>query len=78
MGNEFQNIIDHDNLEEARNNLNEFTGKLYKKRYEREIHMTDVENVDLMQMGFINENPELSFEEIRLIKKFSDYMKGID
>lgn len=75
---EFQRIIDNDNLEEARSNLNEFTGKLYKKRYEREIHMTDVENIDLMQIGFINENPELSFEEIRLIKKFSDYMKGID
>lgn len=78
MGNEFQQILDHDNLEEARSNLNEFTGKLYKKRYEREIHMTDVENIDRLQIGFINENPELSFEEIRLIKKFSDYMKGLD
>lgn len=79
---EFQQILDHDNLEEARSNLNEFTGKLYKKRYEREIHMTDIENlikdIDNAQMGFINENPELSFEEIRLIKKFSDYIKGID
>ena len=78
---EFQRIIDHDNLEEARSNLNEFTGKI-KRRYEREIHMTDIENlikdIDNAQMGFINENPELSFEEIRLIKKFSDYMKGLE
>ena len=78
MGNEFQEILDHDNLEEARKNLSDFTGKLYKKRYEREIHMTDIENIDAMQIGFINDNPELSFEEIILIKKFSDYMKGID
>lgn len=78
MGNEFQQILDHDNLEEARNNLNEFTGKLYKKRYEREIHMDNDRLIDEMQLGFINENPKLSFEEIRLIKKFSDYIKGID
>lgn len=71
-----QRDIDHDNLEEARNNLNDFTGKI-KRRYEREIHMTDVENINEIQFGFINENPELTFEEIRLIKKFSDYMKGV-
>lgn len=74
---EFQRIIDHDNLEEARSNLNEFTGKI-KRRYEREINMTDIENINEMQLGFINENPELTFEEIRLIKKFSDYMKEVE
>lgn len=76
MGNEFQQLLDHDNLEVARNNLNEFTGKI-KRRYEREIHMTDIENINEMQLGFINDNPELTFEEIRLIKRFSDYMKGV-
>lgn len=76
MGNEFQQLLDHDNLEVARNNLNEFTGKI-KRRHEREIHMTDIENIDELQLGFINDNPELTFEEIRLIKKFSDYMKGV-
>ena len=76
MGNEFQKTIDHDNLEVARNNLNEFTGKLYKKRYINDIEEIDNQHIDEMQLGFINNNPELSFEEIRLIKKFSDYMKG--
>lgn len=79
MGNEFQEVLDQDNLEQARKNLNEFTGKLYKKRYEREIHMTDIENltkeIDKAQIGFINEY-DLNFDEIRLLKKFCDYMKG--
>lgn len=77
MSEESQKLLDLDNLEEARHNLNEFTGKI-KRRYEREIHMTDVENIDELQLGFINDNPELTFEEIRLIKKFSDYMKGVE
>lgn len=76
MGNEFQNIIDHDNLEVARNNLNEFTGKLYKKRYVKEIEEIDNQHIDEMQLGFINNNPELSFEEIRLIKRVFDYLKN--
>lgn len=71
-----QRDIEHDNLEEARNNLNDFTGKI-KRRYEREIHMDNDKLIDEMQMGFINENPELNFDEIRLLKKFSDYMKGV-
>ena len=78
MGNEFQNALDHDNLEEARKNLSEFTGKLYKKRYEREIHMDNDKLINEIQLGFINNNPELTFEEIRLIKRFSDYMKGLE
>ena len=76
MGNEFQEVLDHDNLAEARKNLNDFTGKI-KRRYEREIHMDNDKLINEMQLGFINENPELTFEEIRLIKKFSDYIKGI-
>lgn len=76
MGNEIQDIIDHDNLEEARNNLNEFTGKI-KRRFEREIHMDNDKLIDEWQLGFINKNPDLTFEEIRLIKRFCDYMKGI-
>ena len=78
MGNEFQEALEYDNLAQARKNLNDFTGKLYKKRYEREIHMDNDKLIDEIQIGFINENPELTFEEIRLIKKFSDYMKGVN
>lgn len=69
-----QRDIDHDSLEEARNNLNDFTGKI-KRRFEREIHMDNDRLIDEWQLGFINEN-ELTFEEIRLIKRFSDYIKG--
>lgn len=76
MGNEFQKVLDHDNLEQARNNLNEFTGRINKKRFMREIENVDNEYIDTMQLGFYNANPELTFEEMRLIKKFSDYMKG--
>lgn len=77
MGNEFQNILDHDNLEEARKNLIENTGVIRKKRFMKEIHMDNDKLIDEIQMGFINENPELTFNEIRLLKKFSDYMKGV-
>lgn len=77
MGNEFQQLLDHDNLEVARNNLNEFTGKINKKRYIRGIEEVDNERLDQEQLGFINENPELSFEEILLVKRVFDYMKGV-
>lgn len=77
MGNEFQQLLDHDNLEVARNNLNDFTGKINKKRYIRGIEEVDEQNINEAQLGFINENPELNFEEIRLLKKFCDYMKGV-
>ena len=76
MGNEFQQLLDHDNLEVARNNLNEFTGKINKKRYIRGIEEVENERLDQEQLGFINENPELSFEEILLVKRVFDYMKG--
>lgn len=77
MGNEFQKALDHDNLEEARKNLIENTGVIRKKRFMKDIHMDNDKLIDEMQMGFINENPELNFDEIRLLKKFSDYMKGV-
>ena len=76
MGNEFQQLLDHDNLEVARKNLNDFTGKINKKRYIRGIEEVDEQNINEAQLGFINENPELNFEEIRLLKRFCDYMKG--
>ena len=76
MGNESQQLLDHDNLEVARKNLNDFTGKINKKRYIRGIEEMDNERLDEEQLGFINENPELSFEEILLVKRVFDYMKG--
>lgn len=77
MGNEFQQLLDHDNLEVARNNLNEFTGKINKKRYIKGIEEVENERLDQEQLGFINENPELSFEEILLVKRVFDYMKKV-
>lgn len=76
MGNEFQNIIDQDNLEVARNNLNEFTGKLYKKRYINDIEEMDNKRLDEMQLGFLSDNEDLSFKDIRLVKRVFDYLKG--
>lgn len=75
MGNEFQQLLDHDDLEVARKNLNDFTGKINKKRYIRGIEEVDNERLDHEQLGFINENPELSFEEMLLVKRVFDYMK---
>lgn len=76
MGNEFQNIIDQDNLEVARNNLNEFTGKLYKKRYINDIEEMDNKRLDELLLGFHGANPNLTFEETLLVKRVFDYMKG--
>ncbi|MBS5308853.1 hypothetical protein [Clostridium sp.] len=72
-----QRDVEHDSLELDRKNLIENTGVIRKKRFMKEIHMDNDKLIDEIQMGFINENPELSFEECRLIKKFSDYMKGV-
>lgn len=74
MSIEIQNIIDNDRLKESRNNLNNFS-KRVKRRYELEIDIDNNKLIDEVQLDFVNENPELTFEEIRLIKKFCDYMK---
>lgn len=77
MGSRFQETIDNDNLKSARNNLNDFTGKLYKKRYEREIVKMDNEKLDEIQLGFLRDNEDLGFEETRLVKKIFDYIKSL-
>lgn len=76
MGNEFQNIIDHDNLEVARKNLNEFTGKINKKIYIKEIEEVDNQRLDEIQLGFLSNNEDLSFKDIRLVKRVFDYLKN--
>lgn len=76
MSEESQKLLDLDNLEEARHNLNEFTGKLYKKRYIEEIEKVDNERLDKMLLGFHNANPDLTFDEILLVKRVFDYLKG--
>ena len=74
MGTDFQNAIDQDNLEQARNNLVEFTGKI--KTFNKDIKECNNQYIDEIQLDFRNDNPDLTFDEIRLIKKFADYMKN--
>lgn len=74
MGTDFQNAIDQDNLEQARNNLVGFTGKI--KTFNKDIKECNNQYIDEIQLDFINDNPDLTFDEIRLIKKFADYMKN--
>lgn len=74
MGTDFQNAIDQDNLEQARNNLVRFTGKI--KTFNKDIKECNNQYIDEIQLDFINDNPDLTFDEIRLIKKFADYMKN--
>jgi hypothetical protein len=77
MSEESQRLLDHDNLEEARHNLNEFTGRINKKSYIKEIEEMDNKKLDELQLGFHNTNPNLTFEETLLVKKVFDYMKGL-
>ena len=74
MGTDLQNAIDQDNLANARNNLLEFTGKI--KIFNSEINKSNDLYIDEMQLGFINSNPDLTFEEVLLIKRFADYIKS--
>ena len=74
MGSDLQNAIDEDNLAEARNNLLEFTGKI--KISNNGVNKPDNKYIDEMQLGFIVANPDLTFEELLVIKRFADYMKS--
>lgn len=78
MGREFQNAIDRDNLEEARDNLNEFTDKIHRKgRFYKDIADIDDENIDRIHLDFLCNNPDLSFNEIQIVKKVFDHIKSI-
>lgn len=66
MGNEFQDAIDHDNLEEARNNLRQF---------KKEILIADNKRLDELHMRFLENNEDLSFKDMRLIRRVFDFLK---
>jgi len=66
MGNKFQEAIDHDNLEEARNNLRQF---------KEEIIMAENKRLDELHMRFLEDNEELSFKDMRLIRRVFDFLK---
>ena len=67
MGNEIQEIIDHDRLEEHRHNLIGF---------KREIELADNKRLDELHMKFLDENEDLSFREIRLVRRVFDFLKA--
>lgn len=67
MGELFQDMIDQENLNQARSNLNNYI----KDR--NRVVVADV--IDEFQLEFIQVNPDLTFEEMRLLKRFADYIK---
>ena len=67
MGNEIQDMIDHDILEEHRHNLIGF---------KREIKLADNKRLDELHMRFLDENEDLSFKEIRLVRRVFDFLKA--
>lgn len=78
MGNELQELMEQENLEVSRENLKQFTNRISRERsFYREIIEVDNENLDGMQLSFLCDNPELSFEEIQLVKKIFDYLKSV-
>lgn len=67
MGNKLQDMIDHDKLEEHRHNLIGF---------KREIELADNKRLDELHTGFLDENEDLSFKEIRLVRRVFDFLKA--
>ena len=67
MGNEIQEMIDHDRLEEHRQNLIGF---------KREIELADNKRLDELHMKFLENNIDLSFKEIRLVRRVFDFLKA--
>ena len=67
MGNELQDMIDHDRLEEHRHNLIGF---------KREIELADNKRLDELHMRFLDENEDLSFKETRLVRRVFDFLKA--
>ena len=70
-----QRDMENDDLNKDRNGLIDTARIIKKKRFMNEIEEVGKQQIDEMQLGFIGNN-DLSFDEIRLIKKFCDYMKG--
>lgn len=67
MGNEMQDIVDHDSLEEHRHNLMQF---------KKEIELADNKRLDELHMKFLENNEDLSFKEIRLVRRVFDFLKA--
>ena len=67
MGDELQEMIDHDRLEEHRQKLIGF---------KREIELADNKRLDELHMKFLDENEDLSFKDIRLVRRVFDFLKA--
>ena len=67
MGNELQDMIDHDKLEEHRQKLIHF---------KEEIELADNKRLDELHMRFLDENEDLSFKETRLVRRVFDFLKA--
>ena len=67
MGNELQRVIDHHNLEVARNNL---------KQFKKEIVLADNKRLEELYKEFLENNEDLSFKDMRLIGRVFDFLKA--
>ena len=67
MGNEIQEIIDHDRLEEHRQKLMQF---------KKDIVFADNKRLDELHMKFLENNEDLSFKDIRLVRRVFDFLKA--
>lgn len=66
MGNEIQDMIDHDRLEEHRHKLMQF---------KKEIELADNKRLDELHMKFLENNEDLSFKDMRLIRRVFEFLK---
>lgn len=66
MGNEIQDMIDHDRLDEHRHKLNEF---------KKEIILADNKKLDELHMKFLENNEDLSFKDMRLVRRVFEFLK---
>ncbi len=61
------NVIDKEMMEQDRKKL---------RGFEKDIKETSLKNYDRLHMEFLNNNVDLTFDEIQFVKKVFDFLKS--
>lgn len=61
------NVIDREMMEQDRKKL---------RGFEKDIKETSLKNYDRLHMEFLNNNVDLTFDEIQFVKKVFDFLKS--
>lgn len=74
MGDEMQKLLDAEDFENLQLQGDSLK-KINRRKFEEEIILVDENNINELHKNFLNDNEDLSFRDMRLIKRVFDFIK---